>query len=227
MLLPLLAPSALANPIATPFDYTFEIAFVNFSINGFILLFLYLSMVSLGFEPLPASPRMSFALFFMSVWIITFSGAIIDSMAFSVMNPVVYVVALVLIMFICTFVSHRYLGIPLRQAFFIGFVFLAVNTIMWTALTEQLIWISWDYRGVFYILDIAFILTLALVSGKYHSLRPIWRHDTVTWEDGTTTRFIGNPNPGNNRILELLLLESFIISIVLFVLVIGGLALYL
>lgn len=228
MSLPLFFPSATADPIVTPFDYTFDLVFINFWVNGFILLFLYVHLVRMGAKPLPVEPRRFFAIFLQSVLIITFSGAIIDSIAFVGGTVSVSVVALALIMMTCILVSYRYLGMPLREAALIGVVFLVVNATMWAVLSEDIIWLGWDNPVLFILLDLAFIYALAIVSSKYHDIgRPSWRYDAMPRDDGTPRGKtpVANPNPLDR--LTYLWVESLALCCVLFFLAISSIAFWI
>ena len=136
--IPLLSGTVSANPIASPFDYSLEIAYVNYPINGLILLALYLLITPNGPNFVQMRPIKHIVLFLSVVGTISFTGAIVDSMAYTTMSLPVFLFACTIIGFIVAIVSVRYLRMDLEDGVKVGIVFLFVNLMMWSAEASDL-----------------------------------------------------------------------------------------
>lgn len=135
-LLTSLTGTVLANPVASPFDYALDIAVFNYPINGFILLALYIALTRRGASVGHLAPNHLFLLLLTSTAIISLTGGMVDSAAYTSDSVAVYLVATVLIGMITALVVLRYLRLDLQASSVVGLVFFVVNIVSWTILAR-------------------------------------------------------------------------------------------
>ncbi len=165
VLLTSLAESVSANPISTPFDYAFEIAVVNFPINGFLLLGVYFALIKRGAHIMYFGPRNFVIVFLMCTGIISFTGGIVDSAAYTTRSVPVFLVATALIGVIAGLVAHRYLRLEFEASWVVGVVFFTVNLASWSILAnDTVIIIAWDFCIAIWIVSFLFFVTLLIVA---------------------------------------------------------------
>lgn len=212
--------SVMANPIASPFDYVVEIAFVNFPINGWLLLAVYFLFKKLKNRPIAISAKIHFILFLAGVGIITFIGAIVDGAAYSTDSISVYVVATIMIGLIAAIVAHRYIRMEFKDSLFVGAIFFVINLAAWSFLMNGgLIDIAWFYTNLVWAMYISFFAALIILSiaqrrrpvtDRVHRLDP-WSSTDPNYQ--MTDVFAQRKSP-----LLRLVLESTILCFVCFLL---------
>ena len=163
-MIPLLSGTVSANPIASPFDYAIEIAYVNYPINGLILLALYLLITPNGPNFVQMGPIKHTVLFLSVVGTISFTGAIVDSMAYTTMSLPVFLFACATIGLIVAIVSVRYLRMDLEDGAKVVIVFFFVNLMMWSAIASDLFMdAAWDYPTIIFLVYILLLVVVSLV----------------------------------------------------------------
>jgi hypothetical protein len=179
---------------------------------------MYMLYVNLDMPPVQKGLVRHFFTFALAVCLITFTGALIDTVVFLADDLVVYLAGAVLIACIAVGVSYRYLDMSLTFSLFTGAAFLIMNLVAWFAFDD---WF-WDKVGdpsMFSVWLILFVLCLILEAAWYHDVppqppRPISARGA---DGGTPTlvrRFIHWFS--NNW----LLMESFLFSLVLLYMVV-------
>jgi hypothetical protein len=125
--------SVSANPIAepTPFDLTIKLVLPNLPINGFMLLVMYYLFIRVESMPVQQGMVKHYVAFMLSVSMLTFSGALIDTVAFVSEDQMVYLAAAALIGCTAVLVSYRYLKVTPRFSLYTGAFFFIVNMIAW------------------------------------------------------------------------------------------------
>ncbi len=126
-----LASTASANPVAPRFVSAFELAFINFPINGIVLLVLFTLWTIFNRTETPMGGFYYFFLILLSVLVITLTGAVIDAVVFEYDVLGLYVVGLLLIASICTLVAYFALRMEYLWSLLTGAVFFTVNAITW------------------------------------------------------------------------------------------------
>ena len=156
----------MANPLPEgPFDYVYDIAFVNFPINGWLLLAVYILIKRLLKHPPPISAHKHFLLFITSVGTISFIGAIVDGAAYATYTFSVYLVATVMIGLVVAIVASRYVRMEFKASLLVGVFFFAVNLAAWSFFNrEDITDIAWFYSYVVWAMYISFIIALIIVS---------------------------------------------------------------
>lgn len=154
-----------ANPVASPFDYAIDIAIFNYPINGFILLALYISLVRRGAAAGHLGPNYLFMLFLTSTAIISLTGGMVDSAAYTSDSAAVYLVATVLIGMITALVAQRYLRLEFQASLVVGLVFFVVNIVSWTILDGGFIFDIVNMNcNVMWTVFMAFVIVLFLIT---------------------------------------------------------------
>ena len=219
--IPLLSGTVSANPIASPFDYTIEIAYVNYPINGLILLALYLLITPNGPNFVQMRPIKQTVLFLSVVGTISFTGAIVDSMAYTTMSLPVFLFACTIIGFIVAIVSVRYLRMNLEDGVKVGIVFLFVNLMMWSAEASDLFHnATWEYPGtisVMYILLIVVVSFVIVIKRRKPSPSEDYRLDT--WSSLPSDHQIDDNKPQWSSDTDVLVLEAFTVALITFLIV--------
>lgn len=187
--------SATANPVGPVLPVVGTgLVLLNFGLNGFLLLGLYYLIgryVNLP-EPLGWGPFMS--LFLGSVAIISFTGAVIDLAVWRAGSLAPILVGALLIGFIVTLVSWRYLRLTFVGGVVVGAAFSLVNLGSWFYLTSMYIF-PLDFltmAGVFTALAVALMFIAAIVATDLHS-RPA---DDGAWQAGPGTVSTEGPFQG-------------------------------
>lgn len=133
ILVPTLASStASANPIPGPFDIMHYIAFINFPFNGLILLYI-VNLAHIRREELAFGPALFLRTFFLSVGVITFTGAFLDSLLIY-SHPLYLFLFAVIVGLVAGGVSHRYLGLGPRMVAITVSSFAVINLTVWLML---------------------------------------------------------------------------------------------
>ena len=132
-----LASIASANPVAPSYVSSFGLAFINFPINGLVLLVLFTLYTILNRTKSPMGWIYYSFLILMSALVITFTGAIIDAVVFDLDSFEVYVVGLLTIASICTLVAHLALRMDFLWSMLAGAVFFTVNAFVWYTLPRN------------------------------------------------------------------------------------------
>lgn len=165
----LLATPVRANPVATPWDYSFEIAFVNFPINGFLLLAVYFALRKRGAEAFPFGAWRFILIVLASTTIISCTGGMVDSAAFMTESLPVFLVATALIGVIVTTVALRYLRLDFEASLSMGLVFFVVNLMSWTVLMSDVYFdIAIDFCAAIWVIYALFLVTLVIVALKHY-----------------------------------------------------------
>jgi hypothetical protein len=137
---------------------------------GIYLLFVYREGV-----PKPQGFIRHVVAILLSVGVITFSGALIDTVAFLEDDPFVYLAAALLIACISIFVAVRYVGLPMRYGLVGGVLFFIVNIVTWSAGVDWF-WALMGYTKALTVLLCAFAIILVTEAG--------WLHQIVHLEPG-------------------------------------------
>lgn len=165
----LTATPVRANPYATPWDYSPEIAIVNFPINGFLLLVMYFALLKRGAVAYRFGAGGFILVFLASTGIISCTGGMVDSAAFMTESLPVFLVATALIGSIVTIVSLRYLRLDFNASWSMGLVFFVVNMMSWTVLMSDVYFdIAFDFCSIIMLLHVLFLITLMIVSLKHY-----------------------------------------------------------
>ena len=155
------------------FDKTLDLVLPNFPLNGFMLLAIYLLFVYRKGVPNPQGFTRHIAAILLSVGVITFSGAIIDTVAFLEDDPFVYLAAALLIACISIFVAMRYVGIPLRYGLVGGGLFFTVNIVTWSvtwSVGVDWFWALIGYTKALTVLLCVFVFILLAEAGRFHRI---------------------------------------------------------
>ena len=157
--------SAQANPIAFPFYGMFGLAFLNFPINGLLLLGLYLILIDLGKQPVGNSVMDHFILFLSLVISISLVGAMIDVTVLWGESIWLPIVGAVLIGFTTALLAYRDLQTYLRESLVIAVGFFLVNIAFWSLMDSEFIRvIESNYCAIVWIFIILFLACLLYVS---------------------------------------------------------------
>ena len=164
---------AAANPVSAPppwFTESIDLVLPNFPINGLLLFGLYLGATLMGWRPDRMGILRYLVVSSVSVGIITFSGALIDTVAFLEDDLVVYLAAAALIACIVVGVSFRYLRMPIRYSIVAGTAFFIINIAAWMFIDG---WFSYveEPSSMSPALWIFFLTLLALLALTYHDRR--------------------------------------------------------
>ncbi len=158
-----------ANPYATPWDYSFEIAFFNFPINGFLLLAVYFALLKRGANAFPFGAWRFILVVLASTTIISCTGGMVDSAAFMTESIPVFLVATFLIGAIVTTVALRYLRLDFEASWAMGLVFFVVNLFSWTLLMGDAFFdIAIDFCATIWVIHSLFLVTLVIVALKHY-----------------------------------------------------------
>ncbi|NOQ53854.1 MAG: hypothetical protein GQ558_04520 [Thermoplasmata archaeon] len=123
---------------------------------------LYLLITPNGPNFVQMGPIKHAVLFLSVVGTISFTGAIVDSMAYTTMSLPVFLIACATIGLIVAIVSVRYLRMDLVDGAKVGIVFFFVNLMMWSAIASDLFMdAAWDYPTIIFLV---YILLLVVVS---------------------------------------------------------------
>jgi hypothetical protein len=168
----------LANAVDPPprFDLTVDLIFPNFPLNGLLLLGMYFLFTLFGGPVKPEGYIRYIILTLFSVCLITFSGALIDTVAFLEDDTRVYLASASLIGIIVIGICYRYLRMELVFSLLAGFVFFAYNYVTW-ALLDDWFWTLVDYYAFFTVLFIIFWSVLIFVAYWFHG-RPLRELET-------------------------------------------------
>ena len=214
--IPLLSGTVSANPIASPFDYAIEIAYVNYPINGLILLALYLLITPNGPNFVQMGPIKHAVLFLSVVGTISFTGAIVDSMAYTTMSLPVFLIACAIIGLIVAIVSVRYLRMDLEDGAKVGIVFFFVNFMMWSAMASDLFLdIAWDFPGTLcgvYILLLVVVSFVIIIKRSKRSPSEDYRLDT--WSSLPSDHQMDDNEPKRSSDADGLVFESFTVALI-------------
>jgi hypothetical protein len=165
-----MATPVRANPYATPWDYSFEIAFFNFPINGFLLLALYFALLKRGANAFRFGAWRFILVVLASSTIISCTGGMVDSAAFMTESIPVFLVATALIGAIVTTVALRYLRLDFEASWSMGLVFFVVNLFSWTMLMGDAYYdVAIDLCAVVWVLHSLFLVTLVILALKHSS----------------------------------------------------------
>jgi hypothetical protein len=165
-----LSMSVSGNGLTPPPPYyedTIDLVFPNFPLNGLLLVVMYILFVLMDGLPRPVGMLHHLVTFILAVAVITFSGALIDTVAFLEDDPRVYLAAALLIACICTGVAYRYLEISLSHSLLTGGAFFCYNIIAWAMIEE---WYAnlMDYVIVFSLLYVLLIIILVFEGFFFH-----------------------------------------------------------
>jgi hypothetical protein len=167
--------TASANPIPGPFDVMHLIAYVNFPFNGLLLLLLveiaYRDRVDLPFGPV------SFLLtFFLSVIVITCTGAIIDGVMWYNSSISAFLSFAILVGVTAGLISIRYLGFSPWTGALTALAFGMMNILVWSAgrsgeMSLDVLLANRSFLNLCYVLMIA--MTVAFVIGRLRQTRVV------------------------------------------------------
>ena len=206
-----------ANPVSTPFDYTYEVFLFNLPLDGLLLLGMYVLFRLMGGNARPIGRLRHIVIFLMATVIIAASGAVIDSIAFGVEEMDVYIVSLVLIASIATLCAIRYLEMGYLWSTLTGVIFFLVNAMAWFTLGDPA---SFDLMfsfeaDIYLVVYAAFLISLGLETFLFHEIHrpPVWVYTRVDERRSVRT-------PADLRWFYLRCAESMVIGAILVVIVI-------
>ncbi|MCK5413999.1 MAG: hypothetical protein KAJ35_01320 [Thermoplasmata archaeon] len=206
-----------ANPVSTPFDYTYEVFLFNLPLDGLLLLGMYVLFRLMGGNARPVGRHMHFIIFLTATVIIAASGALIDSVAFWVEEMDVYILSLALIASIATLCAMRYLEMGYLWSAITGVIFFLVNAMAWFTLGDPAFFylISSDEATIYLVVYLAFLISLDLETFVFQEsdTAPVWVH---TKDDGRRPV----RTPADLRWFYLRCAESMVIGAILVVIVI-------
>lgn len=214
--------SVYANPSTPPppeFDRTIDLVLPNFPINGLILLGMYFAFLMKGDLVEPRGMLRHMVAFTLSVGVITFSGALIDTVAFLEDVLVIYLAAASLIACICTAVAYRYLRMSLVFSLLTGAVFFIVNLVAW-AVIDDWFWTLVDYTVFFIMMFVIFIIFLVFEARWFHYIPP---RDLKAWkvdQEGGQPSGVANHPIVDWISANRLALEALSFCLVLFVIIV-------
>ncbi len=159
------ASIASADPAAPTFADPFGLVFINFPINGIILLVMFTLYTILNRTGTPMGWVYYSFLILMSVLVITLTGATIDGVVFDFDMFGVYVVGLLAIASICALVAHLALRMDYLWSMLTGAVFFTVNAFAWYALPRNVQdSVIFDNSAIWSSIILLYILTVIVVS---------------------------------------------------------------
>ncbi len=154
-----------ADPVAPTFADPFGLVFINFPINGIILLVMFTLYTILNRTRTPMGWVYYSFLMLMSVLVITLTGATIDAVVFDFDVFDVYLVGLIAIASICALVAHLVLRMDHLWCMLTGAVFFTVNAFAWYALPRNLEdSVIFDNSAIWSLIILLYILTVIVVS---------------------------------------------------------------
>ncbi len=181
-----------ANPVASPFDFALDIAVFNYPINGFILLALYISLTRRGAAVGRLGPNYLFVLFLTSTAIISLTGGMVDSAAYTSDSVAVYLVATVLIGMITALVAQRYLRLEFQASLVVGLVFFVVNIVSWTILAGGFIFDIVNLNcSVMWTVFMTFVIVLFVITRFPHGASWATAGSPASEDGGEVARHIG------------------------------------
>ncbi len=167
ILFPSFVASANGVQPSEPFDRTIDLVLPNFPVNGFMFLVIYFIFVLVDGPPVQQGLVRHLFSFLISIGIVTFSGALIDTVAFLEDDMGVYIAAAALIMCIVFAVCFRYLRMSLLFSVISGLAFFVWNMIAWVVI-EDWFWILVDSTINFYLLLGFLVLCVFTIALFYH-----------------------------------------------------------
>ncbi len=220
-----LSSTVSANPIASPFDDAIIIAFINYPINGLILLALYLVLTPNGPNFTQMGSTQHTILFLIVVGIMSFTGAIVDSAAYYTGSIPVFLIACTIIGIIAVIVSVRFLRMDPGNSVKTGFVFFIINLLVWSALAEDLM-IGEDNIEIAIFSAYIFFYFVLVVVFYVKGRRPVTAefHPIDTWSSLPSDHEIKAPMTHRFSGTNILLLESLIVTMATFFLMIFTMA---
>lgn len=150
-----------------PFEETIDLVFPNFPLNGLLLIIMYIFFGLFDGLPKPVGMLHHLVTFILVVAVITFSGALIDTVAFLEDNLGVYLAAAMLIACICIGVAYRYLHMSLRTSLLTGVVFFTYNMVVW-AVVDEWFFTLMEYLLVFTLLYVLLFIILVIEGFFFH-----------------------------------------------------------
>jgi hypothetical protein len=164
--------SANAVEPPVPFDRTWDLVLPNFPVNGFLLMIVYVVFILIDGPPVQQGLSRHLFMFLVSIGIVTFSGALIDTVAFLQDELGVYLAAAALIMCIVFGVSQRYIRMNVKFSLIGGGIFFIWNMIAWVFIDDWF-WVLVDITLNFYLLVAFLVLCVCLVALYYHQSLPL------------------------------------------------------
>lgn len=165
----------LANPVASPFTIMFLLIPVNFPINGFVLLMMYLLFIHFKGSPSPHGTWNFIELFLEVVLIITALGALIDMFALFSFERM-YISAAI-IGALTLWVAYSALQMSMVWSVLTGIVFFWVNLISWVMLMV----LAFSFTFLLIILGILAFLFIVLLGRTAHVFHRV--DGPVVWDE--------------------------------------------
>ena len=132
--------------------------------------------------------------FLLAVCLITFSGALIDTVAFLEDELIVYLASATLIAVIVIWCSYRYLNMTLSFSCLAGFVFLLHNIVAW-AVIDDWFWTLVDHNTHFALILLVFVWVLVFEAYFFHG-DPSWvyREPSMRVDEGERSKESTEPS---------------------------------
>jgi hypothetical protein len=154
-----------ANPVAPPFIGAFDIAVINFSINGFLMMGLYVLLITFGRRPVVAMGVNHYVLLLALTVMITALGAMIDMLVRFGEGTPVKVVGAALVGCTTVLLCRHFLRTDRKESAIVFAGFFLINFVAWSLFGDyEIYFMESGVCAVIAVTSVLYLVTLALLT---------------------------------------------------------------